>query len=93
MSYVLLLILPCIYLLRIPFKKYKIGGKACGLIFQDGGSHKPKYIYISFYQNNKLPRSYYRKESAASSPKDQRQHAQFAEYVAVYMISLCEDEM
>ena len=25
---------------------------ACGLIFQNGGSHKPNYIYISFYQFN-----------------------------------------
>jgi hypothetical protein len=36
-------------------KKYnwcETNGKACGLIFQNGGSHKPNYIYISFYQNN-----------------------------------------
>jgi hypothetical protein len=38
-------------------------------------------------------RRYYRKESAASSPRDQRQHAQFAEYGAVYMIPLCQDEI
>jgi hypothetical protein len=29
----------------------------------------------------KYTRSYYRKESAASSPMDQSQHAQFAEYL------------
>jgi hypothetical protein len=31
-----------------------MNGKACRLIFQDSGSHKPNYIYISFYQNNTI---------------------------------------
>jgi hypothetical protein len=36
------------YLLLRPFKKIKwvvnANGKACGLIFQNGGSHKPNYM-------------------------------------------------
>jgi hypothetical protein len=40
-----------VYLLRRPFKNWW-ETKTCGLIFQDGGSHKPNYIYISFYKIN-----------------------------------------
>jgi hypothetical protein len=42
-------------------------------------------IYILF------TRSYYRKENVASPPRDQRQHAQFAEYENLLAIATGHD--
>jgi hypothetical protein len=38
-----------------------------------------KLSLLQIYQDSLETRNYYRKESAASPPRDQRQHAQFDE--------------